>query len=129
MSGLQINHDEFKALADNPDSGPFIMLNLLKFRGRNGLASYESYAREANRILGEIGARAVYLGRAEELLQGDESWDAVLLVQYPSRKAFLEMIARPDYQAAHARREDALERAVLYATSPVDALGKIMPLP
>lgn len=127
MSDLRINHDEFKAMADNPDGGPFIMLNLLKFRGKEGLASYEIYAREATRILGEIGARAVYLGRAEELLQGDEPWDAVLLVQYPSKKAFLEMIARPDYQAAHTRREDALERAVLYATSPVDALGKIMP--
>ena len=127
MSEININHDEFKTMAASTDPGPFVMLNLLKFKGKEGLDSYAAYAREATRILGEIGAQVLYLGKAGEMLQGGERWDALLLVRYPSRKAFLEMISRPDYQAAHAHRETALERAVLYVTTPVDALAKIMP--
>jgi uncharacterized protein (DUF1330 family) len=126
MAEMKINNDEFKALAANPDNGPFVMLNLLKFRGKDGLASYESYSRGVVKILGEVGAQVLYLGRADELLMGDERWDAILLVRYPSRKSFLEMIMRPDYQEAHVHRETALERTVLYATTPVDALSKIM---
>lgn len=126
MREMQINQDDFKALAANPDTGPFVMLNLLKFRGKEGLTAYESYSREAVKILGEIGAQVIYLGRAGELLQGEDRWDAVLLVRYPSRKAFLEMIMRPDYQKAHSFRETALERAVLCATTPVDVLSRIL---
>ena len=126
MTEMKINNDEFKALAASPDTGPFVMLNLLKFRGKQGLASYESYSRGVVKILGEVGAQVLYLGRAEELLMGEERWNAVLLVRYPSRKAFLDMIMRPDYQEAHVHREEALERTVLYATTPVDALSKIM---
>jgi uncharacterized protein (DUF1330 family) len=127
MTEMKINNDEFKALAENPDGGPFVMLNLLKFRGKEGLASYENYSRGVVKILGEVGAQVLYLGRADELLMGEERWNAVLLVRYPSRKSFLDMIMRLDYQGAHIHREEALERTVLYATTPVDALAKLMP--
>ncbi len=35
---------------------------------------------------------------------------------YPSRKAFLKMIADPEYQKHHVYREQTLEAAELYAT-------------
>jgi len=66
-----------------------------------------------------VGAKVIYFGKANELLNGTESWDIVMLVQYPSRKAFLEMANNPDYIKVHQNREDGLERAVLYATDPV----------
>jgi uncharacterized protein (DUF1330 family) len=47
-----------------------------------------------------------------------EAWDEVLLVQYPSRAAFLQMIARPDYQAAVPHRRAALLDSRLLATRP-----------
>lgn len=33
-------------------------------------------------------------------------------------KAFLQMVSSPEYLAVHHEREQGLERAVLYATTP-----------
>jgi len=45
-------------------------------------------------------------------------WDAVLLVRYPSRGAFSEMVANPAYQRITGLRTTALTEAVLEATVP-----------
>jgi len=43
----------------------------------------------------------------------------VVLVEYPSRKAFMEMVSSPEYLQAHADREAGLERTVVVACSPL----------
>jgi len=56
---------------------------------------------------------------------GEESgdgWDAIALVEYPSRQAFIDMVSQPDYQKAHTHREAGLERTVLLATASIWAL-------
>ncbi len=120
MSSIQTNEDQFKALSKNPSEGPVIKLNLLKFKENGGAASYARYAKEADRFVAGVGGKVLFLGKPRELLYGHETWDAVMLVQYPSRKAFLRMANDPEYLKAHEYREDALERAVLYA---MDAMG------
>ena len=45
-----------------------------------------------------------------------QAWDAVLLVRYPSRKAFSDMVRDPDYQAGTHLRSGALVEAVLQPT-------------
>jgi uncharacterized protein (DUF1330 family) len=52
-----------------------------------------------------------------------ERWDDVLLVEYPSRQAFLEMVDRHDYQTAAVHRTAALEDSRLIATRPNSGLG------
>ena len=42
-----------------------------------------------------------------------------MLVQYPSRKAFIEMANNTEYLKIHSFREEALENAVLYATDEI----------
>ncbi len=66
-----------------------------------------------------LGGKSLYVGRAKELLNGDEAWDIVMFVQYPSRKAFLKMANDPEYLKIHKFREDGLVRAVLYATEEI----------
>lgn len=41
--------------------------------------------------------------------------DAVILVEYPSPKAFIDMIQSPSYNDAHSNREAGLERTKLIA--------------
>jgi uncharacterized protein (DUF1330 family) len=41
--------------------------------------------------------------------------DAVVLVKYPNRKAFLDMVSQPEYEKAHEHREAGLERTVVVA--------------
>ena len=119
MSGMTSNEDQFKKLADNPNEAPFVMLNLLKFKKDGGREAYFKYIGGSGSHVEKVGARVLYFGAANELLNGTEDWDIVMLVQYPSRKAFLEMINDPDYKKVHENRADALERAVLYATDPI----------
>ncbi|AKB43964.1 DUF1330 domain-containing protein [Methanosarcina vacuolata] len=117
MSSILPNDEALRALASNPDESIVVMLNLLKFRGEEGAQAYGRYMKNVSKILEARGARVVYSGKATELLVGDETWDAIILVEYPSRKVFLEMINSPEYQKAHVDREQGLERTVLYAMS------------
>ena len=60
-------------------------------------------------------------GVIDQTLIGDpaeQDWDAVALVQYPSRAAFIDMATSKDYEAAHEHREAGLERTVLLACTP-----------
>jgi hypothetical protein len=52
-----------------------------------------------------------------------QSWDAVLLVRYPSRQAFSDMVRDPAYGEGTHLRTEALEEAVLQATVPWPTTG------
>ena len=121
MSGIVSNEDQFEKLAGSQDQEPFVMLNLLKFKENGGREAYYKYMGGTSAFTQKIGAKVLYFGKANELLNGTEKWDIVMLVQYPSRKAFLEMANDPDYLKVHELRKDALERAVLYATDPIQS--------
>jgi uncharacterized protein (DUF1330 family) len=116
MEAEQPNIEQFKKLMKNPSDEPVVMLNLLKFKPEGGLASYGRYAMEVQKFMTEVGAKMIFLSKACELLIGHETWDVVMLVQYPSRKAFLKMTTNPEYLEIHKYREAAIERSVLYAT-------------
>jgi uncharacterized protein (DUF1330 family) len=119
MSGVEHNREQFEALARSANQEPFVMLNLLKFKTQGGRESYFRYIAGSGPFVEAVGGKVLYFGKANELLNGAETWDIVMLVQYPSRKAFLEMANNPDYLKIHELRENAVERAVLYATDPV----------
>jgi len=125
MSSIVPNDEALRALASNLDEGIIVMLNLLKFKGEEGARAYDRYMKSVSKILEARGARVVYAGKAAELLVGDETWDAIILVEYPSRKVFLEMVNSPEYHKAHVDREQGLERTVLYATSPMGGAERL----
>lgn len=106
-------------LSEDP-GGPVVMLNLLRFAegGRESYARYADALRET--FLPRYGAEVLYAGDGSTVLVAEEgqSWDAVLLVRYPSREAFSRMVADPEYQQVTAFRTEALEEAVLQATVP-----------
>lgn len=118
MSNIVNNVDQFKKLADSTNDEPFVMLNLLKFKKEGGRESYFRYIEESEPYVKGVGAEVLYFGEANELLNGAETWDIVMLVRYPSRKAFLKMANDPGYLKVHEYRKEALGNAVLYATDP-----------
>lgn len=119
MSFIQSNIDQFKAMKHNPNNEPVVMLNLLKFNPDGGYESYIQYLQSANKYVEAVGGKMIYLGKPNELLNGSEIWDLMMLVQYPSRAKFLQMANDPDYVKIHEHREKTLERAVLYATDRI----------
>jgi hypothetical protein len=44
-------------------------------------------------------------------------WDAILVVEYPSPAAFIDMVTNEKFAKVHQYREDALDRGDLIATS------------
>ncbi len=126
------NEAQFLALAEAPDDQPVVMLNLLKYKQQasdgegSGEDAYRKYGQAAVAMVEERGGRVLWMGRGDQILIGDpdEDWDTVVLVQYPSRAAFLDMVSQPDYLKAHEDRESGLERTVLVAcTAMVDRLA------
>jgi uncharacterized protein (DUF1330 family) len=118
-SAITPNLDQFQALMAAPDQGPVVMLNMLKFKPGHE-ESYLRYGDAARAMVEERGGRLLWSGRAEQVLIGDPAagWDAVLLVEYPSRAAFVEMVSSPAYLEAHADREAGLERTIVVACTP-----------
>ena len=72
-------------------------------------------------MIEERGGRIVWQGRADQVLIGDpaEDWDTVALVEYPSRRSFIQMVSNPDYMKAHDHREAGLERTIVIACTPI----------
>ena len=109
-------------------TGEVVMLNLLKFSseagdggGGSGRDSYNRYGSKAVEKVQEAGGRVVWAGSPDQVLIGDDDandWDAVFLVAYPSREAFIAMTSDPEYQKGHASREGGLERMALVPMTP-----------
>ena len=108
-------------LAEDP-GGPVVMLNLLRFDPDGGRARYAEYVEHFRRTSAPYGAEVLYLGDGSTALVAEpgQSWDAVLLVRYPSRQAFSDMVRDPAYGEGTSLRTLALEEAVLQATVPWD---------
>ena len=108
-------------LAEDP-GGPVVMLNLLRFEPDGGRERYAQYVEHFRRTAAPYGAEVVYLGEGSTALVAEpgQSWDAVLLVRYPSRQAFSDMVRDPEYGTGTHLRTGALQEAVLQATTAWD---------
>jgi len=119
MSAITPTPEALQNLTQASETGKVVMVNLLKFKPGNGAASYNQYGVEVAKILGRIGARILFAGPVAQSVVGhDGDWDAIAVVEYPSRKAFLEMGMSAEYQAIHHFRDEGLERTELYAINP-----------
>ena len=101
--------------------GPIYMLNLLKFKDKadyedgretdlSGAEAYGIYGAEVVAHLAKVGGAPMFSGKVERLMLGEveELWDTVAIAMYPSRKAMLEMISSPAYQASAVHRTAGL---------------------
>lgn len=114
------------------DDTPLLMLNLLRFNpiatyatdsGHtpcSGREAYSRYSQTAIRKVRGVGGEVQVMAAAQAVLIGpaDEHWDDLLLVRYPSKAAFLSMLADPEYQAATVHRSAAIADSRLIPTLP-----------
>jgi uncharacterized protein (DUF1330 family) len=121
MSGpLEPTPEQFAALAARPGDAPVVMVNLLKFKQPGGLERYLQYGQGVAPHLERVGGKIRYGGAAPTVVIGDGErpwWDAIVIVEYPSPAAFIEMVTEEDYLKVHEHRAAALERGDLIATS------------
>ena len=115
--------EQIQALLDSDLEAPVVMLNLLKFAERagdgaqSGRDSYTRYGDRVRSMLEQTGARILWQGRADSVVIGGDAdeWDAVILVEYPSRKSFIDMTSSPKYQEVSKDRTAGLADSRLIA--------------
>lgn len=113
------NEAGFAAFSGRAGEGkPVTMLNLLEFKPNGGRERYGEYGAAVAPLLDRAGGRVVFAGEGNPVLLGEGSWEMVLLVEYPSRQAFLNMVGSEDYLAIAHLRSEALLRGELH---PLDA--------
>lgn len=117
------------------DDGPIRMINLLKFNEvaqygdvpdpagddgpSTGQQAYMRYGETAMSEVAAVGGSQFYAAASHQTVIGpdEEDWDVVAIVEYPSRSAFLEMVAKPSYQAATFHRDAGLADTRLIMTT------------
>jgi uncharacterized protein (DUF1330 family) len=112
--------EQFAALAARPADASVVMINLLQFRADGGRESYLRYTREVAPHVQRVGGAVRYAGAAPSVVIGDGEkpwWDAIIVVEYPSPAAFLDMVSNEDYLKVHEHRAAGLDRGDLIATS------------
>lgn len=103
-------------IAGLPDVGPVVMVNLLRLRDPQ---AYKRYSELTMPLIKARGGTVLWAGDGEAVAFGDpqaDRWDYMVLVRYPSRASFLDMLASAEYQAANEVREQAVARHVIMAS-------------
>jgi len=124
--------EQFETLMEGPQDSPVVMVNLLKFKeaadganeGMSGAESYMKYGAEMRKFVESKGGRFIWSGRVDSMVIGESdcAFDVVALVEYPNRKAFLE-IATSDHVAKIGEdRKMGLEGQWLIATATTEEL-------
>ena len=116
MAHIEPTGEQIKALVEKASDGPIVMLNLLKFKPDGGRETYDKYGQGFNEVMKDVDVKVHYLGDCLMPVIGEEAWDMVLLVEYPSKESFLEMAANPEYRKHAENRRAALLDSRLYLT-------------
>ena len=103
------------------------MLNLLRFKehasapdeGVSGQEAYQRYGDAMRKLVESRGGRVVWMGRIDGQVigEGAEGFHVAALVEYPSRKAFVEIATSPEVAAIGVHRAAGLEGQWLLATT------------
>jgi uncharacterized protein (DUF1330 family) len=120
MGSLEPTPAQFAALAARPADQPVVMVNLLTFKLDGGRERYLQYAQDVVPHVQRVGGTVRYAGEAPTIVIGDgerPGWDAILIVEYPSPQAFIDMVTDADYLLVHEHRLAALDHGDLIATS------------
>jgi len=119
-SSLEPTQAQIAALAARPADEPVVMINLLQFRGDEGRQSYIRYIQEVTPHLERVGGTVRYAGESPGVVIGEGEkpwWDAIIVVEYPTPGAFLDMVTNEEYLSVHEHRVGGLDRGDLIATS------------
>jgi uncharacterized protein (DUF1330 family) len=127
MIALYPKQEKLAALLASPETGPVVMLNLLRFKERatapdEGVSGQEAYRRYGDamvRLVAGRGGRVIWQGRVDSQVIGDgaEAFHFAALVEYPSRKAFVEIASSREVAQIGVHRAAGLEGQWLLATT------------
>lgn len=117
-----------EALLKQPDNGPTINLNLLRYRPRANSARYDLYGAVAGAEIVGVGGDIIYHGEGitdmPAIFQMSDEWDGVAYAMYPRRAAYAQLQQDLDYQMAIPDRVAGTYERMLYLLSDGEAIYK-----
>lgn len=137
MPAFQPTADQFRAFRDDPYDGAIAQVNILKFRVKAeyrpedpeystdepGRVAYQRYADAFGVAAAEVGGKCLLMGQVERYFIGNGDWDAVMVMFFPDRKAFITTLNHPTYKDMHRHRDAGLLCQELLTTRPFRAEG------
>ncbi len=125
--------EQIQKLMQGPEDTPVVMVNLLSFKqqadggneGMTGAESYMRYGQAMRKFVESKGGRFIWSGRVDSMLIGESDVDfqVVALVEYPSRKAFVEIATSAHVAEIGKDRTKGLAGQWLIATTEAN-LGR-----
>ncbi len=119
MPFIDSNPEALVAMGNADPTQPIVILNMLRFRetalegfGVDGMSGRDAFMRYGQMNAEDdvtYGAEPIWVGPAHNTIIGDEKWDLVLLVRYPSRQHFIDKLNDATYLASAQVRAAALE--------------------
>jgi hypothetical protein len=125
-----IDYEYAGRLATTPpeEDGPIWMVNFMRYKERadygdgddGGVSGREADDRYApTDVLARLGAVVTYFGDVVGAEGSpDPVWHRMGIVRYPTRRSFIEMQARPDFQEKYVHKEAGMEFTVILAALP-----------
>ena len=130
MIALYPGKEQIERLLAGADERPVVMLNLLSFKeradapdaGLTGEQAYQRYADDMTKFVVSRGGRILWTGRVDGQVigSGAEDFAMAALVEYPSRKAFVEIAMSREVAAFGVHRAAGLDGQWLLATTTRD---------
>ena len=121
---------DMQALLDQDIEGSITMVHLLKYNatakyadGREtkltGAGAYDIYRGKMIERATSAGGRLVLSGNVRHLVLGDveDMWDEVMVVEFPSKEAFVDIISSPAMAEWGVHRRAGLAGQLLIATT------------
>ena len=122
MGSVRPDEGRLAAFVQEPIEGSIVMINLLRYRVQaeyeadsdeepcSGQDAYARYGAAVVPLIEKHGGRVLWLGQVAATLIGPEGedWDSAALIEYPSREAFLAMLASLEYRQVEYHRTAAL---------------------
>lgn len=119
--------EQIGTLLSGPEDRPVVMINLLRFKlladppdeTASGEEAYRRYAEKMVAFVESRGCRVIWSGKIDSQVigQGGDSFHMVALVEYPSRKVFVEIATDPYVQEIGVHRTAGLEGQWLLAAT------------
>ena len=125
---LEPNESQIAQLQLLPAEAPIAALNLFQFNDRanyspddpehgtdaariSGREAYARYSAIAGKRIAGIGGRVVFSTSVDQVMIGpsEPKWDVSAVMYFPTRSAFMGMLADPEFQAASRHRKAALQ--------------------
>ena len=114
-----------EGLRDSKGQGPVTMINLIKYRdvsldgNGTGREAYARYAKPVQALVENRGGKVLWAGPVGEAALhegGDVDWDWALLVYYPSRAAFIDMVESQEFLEANEHRLNGVAKHMIMAS-------------